>query len=432
MQAMNSISPIHHIHARLLELDDALVLAARRFGTPLYAYDLPTFLESWDLLKSALPEGTTLFYSVKANPNVSLLKALKNKGASFEVASDGEIKASLSIGIEAEKLLFVGPGKQQQELLDAKAAGIGILVAESHMEVRRIEELASSSPHRRTSVAVRINPGPSSGRISMGGNTPFGMTPTEALAVLREKHPAIDIIGIHGYLGTDLLNWEDIVSHTQLLLSSARELQKATAKSFRFVDLGGGFGIPYYHKDQSLDIQRLGQELDILFRHYRRDYPETILAMESGRFVAGPCGVFLCTVIDVKDIGDRRFAVLDGGKHAFGLADRYLGHRTLPFRVLDCRGLPSCKPVTLVGPLCTPADRLAVDQRMPLPQPGSIIAFYQAGAYGLTASPGLFLGHGFPCEVLLDHGRMGLARRRLGMDSLLPGQPTTIIWENAE
>ncbi len=427
---MNREPPTQHVPSHLLELDRSFTAAAERFGTPLYVYDLATFFAGWNAIRSIVPQTAILYYSVKANPNRSLLLALRDKGAHFEVASEGELHAVLAIEVDPERILFVGPGKTSSSLKKAIDAAVGIIVAESPTDFMRISKCASSFARSAVSVALRINPGEGSGRITMGGVTAFGMSPSEALAILRSEQSAVTIVGLHGYLGTGLLQWQDIVRHTHLLLDTGRDLQRLSGRPFLFIDVGGGFGIPYFPGDTALQIDPLRNNLRALFETYACDYPSTTLAMESGRYIAGPSGVFLTRVLDVKDASGHCFAIVDGGTNVMGLADRYLGQRALPFRVLNPGAGAENAEVTVVGPLCTPTDRLAVEQWVPKPSPGALLAFYQAGAYGLTAAPGLFLGHGFPAEVLLDRGRMTLIRERLDSHQMLAGQPEHKQWES--
>ena len=234
----------------------------------------------------------------------------------------------------------------------------------------------------------------------MGGATQFGMEPDNALSVLIDAnaYTNLEFIGLHGYLGTGILDWKIVLEHAQVILQVAETLQRESNREFSFIDIGGGFGIPYYDFDEPPDWDALHIPLANLVREYLRKHPQTkTFAVESGRFLIGPSGVFLTRVLDVKVSRGKWFVVLDGGINVFGYDNRYRGFRPTPIRVLDCVDT-KVQPITLCGPLCTSADRLATDILLPLPNIGGLVVFYQAGAYELTASPGLFLSHGFPCE----------------------------------
>ena len=420
---MAKIPPNHHI-PRDLSLSDELILqGAKQFGTPMYMYDRYKLEQNWGLLTNHLPDGIKIHYSVKANPSLAIIQTFSQLGANFEVASLGELKAVLRVGVSPSRIIFVGPGKTHSELHYAITRGLNALVGESTREVYDIQTLAQSLG-KRTRVALRINPGTGKGMLSMGGPTQFGMEPDAALNVLRvaSELTNVEIVGIHGYLGTQILDWRVILEHFRLLLQMSDELQQRSGKPFTFIDLGGGFGIPCYEADQALDLPALRSALSTLFEDYFQKYPTTeTVAVESGRFLVGSSGMFVTQVVDIKKNREQYFVILDGGINAFGGHDRYVGSRPMPIRVLDDN--KSCQEVlTLCGPLCTPLDRLAASVLLPMPKAGSLVVFYLAGAYGYTASPGLFLSHGFPCEVLATEDRLVLIRRRNAPDEAFSNQ----------
>jgi len=420
---MAKIAPNQHIPAGLTLTDEVLVQAASRFGTPLYVYDSALMEQRWNRLRGILPCNSVVFYSVKANPNVRIIGAFRKLGASCEVASLGELTAALAAGVPASDMIFVGPGKTQRELEFAVTHNIGAIVAESGCEVRRL--LALSETHGcSVRVAVRVNPGRGKGSISMGGATQFGMEAEAALGLLRESFgsTSLEIMGLHAYLGTGILTWQEVLENTQSILQMADHLQQDSGKELSFIDVGGGFGIPYFDREREPDWDGLVSPLAMIVDQYRLRHPYTkTLAFESGRFLIGPAGVFVTSVLDVKHRGHICFVILDGGINVFGGEDYYRGFRPPPVRVL-CEDGRTNEPITLCGPLCTPADRLAVDTLLPLPRIGELVAFYQAGAYRFTASPGLFLSHGFPCEVLAHEGQLSLIRERMTPERFLVAQ----------
>ena len=422
MTPMSKTPPNHLIPAGTLS-DDWLVRAARRFGTPIYVYDADGIERQWTLLKAGLPDGVDLFYSVKANPSLAVIQKFAKLGAEFEVASSGELAAVRRVGVHPSRVIFVGPGKTEAELRHAVAEGLYALVAESPREVRDVERLAEGRAER-VRVVLRINPGPGKGALSTGTVRQFGMEPEAALGVLRSASGLanVEIVGIHGYLGGQILDWKVILEHSRLILQTSENLQRASGREFKFVGLGGGFGIPFHDADQALDLSSLGPALADLVGEYRRRRPETErITVESGRFLAGPSGVFVAGVVEVKRIFDRNFVMLDGGINVFRGYDRTGGLKPTPVRVLGRpEGTP--EPLTLCGPLCTVSDRLSVDVLLPMPGIGDLVAYYMAGAYGYSSSPGLLLSHGFPCEVMADGEELALIRRSYSPEDLLSGQ----------
>lgn len=424
---MIRMPPNQHIPKDLALNDDDLAEAVSKFGTPLYLYDGSLIRARWKTLRSLLPKYVTVFYSAKANPNIWVINAFGKLGASCEVASFGELMAALRAGISASDLVFVGPGKSRCELRQAISRGVALVVVESTREIEEIQAL-SQELVRKTPVALRINPGRGKGSIRMGGITQFGMEAEVALGLLKTAHTleGIQIVGLHAYLGTGVLDWKHVLAHTKTILQTADRLQRQSGRALSFIDVGGGFGIPYHHRDKPTNWECMKEPIAELLNRYLTAHPQTeTIAVESGRFLIGPAGVFLASVLDVKRTKDTWFVILDGGINVFGGDDPYRGFRPPPIRIVGCEREYD-QPVTLCGPLCTTADRLATDLVLPMPQQGDVIAFYQAGAYRFSASPGLLLSHGFPREAMVKNGRFFLIRERLSPERFLRTQPDTL------
>lgn len=414
MSSIERFSPVEHIPHNLQLTDQVLVDIADRFGTPLYVYDADMVAARWKLLADMLPDSVHKLYSVKANPNVSILQILRHMGALFEVASGGEFNACMAAGVQAHDLVFVGPAKSSDELQLAVQSQILCLVVESLGEMRRVRQMAEGRAGK-VRIAVRVNPGAGRGRLAMGGETQFGMSRRDARLLVQEAADVehIEVIGVHGYLGTGILDVDAVLENSRAVLDVADELQDATGAEFTFLDLGGGFGIPYHTRDVEPNWLGLRSRLDDMIDGYRKKYPKTdFVCVESGRFIVGPCGVLVCRVIDVKPVAEKVFVALDGGTNIYPGDQRHLGGRPPPLRILGSSTSPAIT-ATICGPLCTPTDLLAQDIRIPQPSVGQLVGIYQAGAYGLTASPGLFLSHGFPSEVLVQRGEARLVRPRL-------------------
>lgn len=406
-----------------LSLDDGLLAkAAEEFSTPLYIYDAAMLDREWERLRLALPEGVKVCYSVKANPSLAVIDRFHKLGAGFEVSSPGELKAVSAVRPDLAGTFLVGPGKSTAELEQALKAGVPLIAVESSAELKRLWE-AASKLQQPTKALLRLNPGRAKGQQQMAGLTQFGMDPDEALAALGAdpNGAPVEIVGFHAFLGTRLLKAEDIAQNFKAVFETARELQSAANKRLPVLDLGGGFGVPMYEGEEWIDPVALKARLAPLFEEHLHHSPWTTgLMVESGRFLAASSGVFLTRVVDVKKVWGRNYVIVDGGLHAIGGRDPYLGARATPLRLVG-RDSPLAS-VTLCGPLCTPADRLAARITMPKPREGDLIALYLAGAYGLTASAGLFLSRGFPAEVVAENGTLRLVRQPLAYEALLAGQ----------
>ena len=383
--------------------EEWLVECARRFGTPLYIYDAGVARRRLNALKEMLPEGTGISYSLKANPAKELVALFAGLGCGVEVSSLGEFDVLSGLNLEDQMSLWVGPAKSDTELMAAVNGGC-LVVAESAREVARIENVANHCCFAAR-VALRINPGIRSGALSMAGSTQFGMEFTEALYLLRHgKESRVDICGIHGFLGTRLLDANKLAENISIVLDIATKLQVESGRRFSIVDVGGGFGVPLYEGEGRLAGKELKGLLVEDFGRYLDANPWTkVVGVESGRFLCSEAGVLLVKVVSVKEVHGTRFPIVDGGQNIIGGRDGYLGRKLTPMKLLSPSGRGEGR-YTICGPLCTPTDRLAVDVTMGNVTEGDIIAIYQAGAYCATASPGRFLGRGFAREIYHDEG----------------------------
>jgi diaminopimelate decarboxylase len=190
-------------------------------------------------LAGALPAGSTLYYSVKANPNIAIIQVLASLGASFEVASGGELRYVEAAGVPASKAIFLGPAKRRAEIAYAIERSVSLIVAESATEVATIRA-ESRLRETRTPVALRINPGQGRGKLSMGGETQFGMAPAQASELCRQYagDPHLEIVGVHGYLAARVLGWQDIVKHSRLILDASSEIAREASFEVCFAPRG--------------------------------------------------------------------------------------------------------------------------------------------------------------------------------------------------
>lgn len=411
---MKQSPPLEHVPPRLLSLDSSLWGAARQYGTPLYVYDLETIEESIRHLREALPRGCSLLYSLKANPNPALVKNFVRLGVGLEVCSSGELKVALGAGAEPGSVIVAGPGKHHDLLSLSIQSCVGFVVLESAGELRRSCELAERE-RLGFKALLRINPGQSGGGLlNMGGATQFGMDEETAAEIInvRRDYERVEIAGLHGYLGTGILEARNVINNTTRLLESFAKLQHDADWACEVVNVGGGFGIPYFAVDRSLNVSELAAGLEASVGSYLKSFPGQKIFFESGRFLVGPSGVFLTSVLDVKTVRDHVYVIVDGGTNCFDLGSQYLGMRSLPVRILGHEQSATTKAATICGPLCTPTDRLAAEVMIPQVEVGDVIAFFQAGAYGFTAARSLFLSHTSAAEALLERGETRLIRER--------------------
>lgn len=384
-------SPNQHIVEGIVD-DINLITLARKYNTPLYVYDKNVIKNQYKKLKKI---DSKIFYSVKANPFDDILQLLNGLDSYFEVVSLGELQKLKKNNIPFDKVLFVGPAKNEEELLYAIANNIGLIVVESKNELVKIEKI-SKELNKSINILIRINPQFNAGAtINMSGITQFGVEKKMAIEMLRSSYENINILGLHFYLGTNILDEKQIIQNTIDILKLVDEIEKITNINFTTIDIGGGFGVPYYQNDNDLDFDLLTIELNLILKKYSN---KDIL-LESGRFMIAHSGVFITKVVDIKVNFGAKFILLDGGTNFMGGDNKYRGFRISPIRVLNTT--KEQEVVTLVGSLCTSSDILAKDILLPNVKIGDYIAFYQVGAYNFTASPVLFLSHNLPKEILI-------------------------------
>jgi diaminopimelate decarboxylase len=382
-------------------------LAERVGSTPFYAYDRRLITDRVAQLRAALPADVHLHYAIKANPMPAVVQHLAGLVDGFDVASGGELKVVLDTTMLPDKISFAGPGKGERELRQAIAAGI-VINLESGRELDRIAAFAAETG-RRPKVAVRVNPDfelKSSGMKMGGGPKQFGVDAEIVPALLaRMKTLPVEFYGFHIFSGSQNLKAEAIIEAQTKTLELARRLAAHAPGPVRLLNLGGGFGIPYFPGEQPLDLAAVGANLAALMPDARRDFPEAEFVIELGRFFVGEAGLYVSRVIERKESRGQIFLVMDGGLHHHLAASGNFGQvvrKNYPVLVgsrVEAEG--EAQPASAVGPLCTPLDVLGDRMNLGHAREGDLVVVLQSGAYGLTASPTAFLGHPAPVEVLV-------------------------------
>lgn len=381
-------------------------LAERVGRTPFYAYDRGMINQRIAELRDALPSDIHLHYAIKANPMPALVQHMAGLVDGFDLASAGEMKIALDTLMPADKISFAGPGKGESELRQACAAGI-VVNLESELEMERLASVAAFLG-LRPKAAIRVNPDfelKSSGMKMGGGPKQFGIDTEQVLAILaRMATLPIDFHGFHIFSGSQNLKAEALMEAQIKTFDLARRLAKEAPGPVRLLNLGGGFGIPYFPGEQRLDLRSVGEHLKTLIPDARRDFPEAEFVIELGRYMVGESGVYVSRVLDRKVSRGHTFLVTDGGLHHHLSASGNFGQvirKNYPVVVANKVVADDPTIATLVGPLCTPLDLLG--DKMPLghAEVGDLVAIFQSGAYGMTASPNAFLGHPTPVEVLV-------------------------------
>lgn len=395
---------------------------AERFGTPFYIYDFDVIERQVVALRDVLPSVVELAYAVKANPALAVVAHLGRLGLGADVASGGELETVRRAGIGPERVVMTGPGKRDDELRAAVAAGIRAVTVESPGELARLEAIAAESG-RRQPVLLRaaVSDHARLERVRLVGDDgagKFGMDAADLTAAARTAvaSPYLDLLGLHAFGASNVLDAGALVEHVAATVRAARRLALAAGTTLRLVDAGGGLGIPYEPDEQSLDLIRLGSGLNAITQTWAADplLAEARLLLEPGRFLVGPAGAYVARVVDRKTVDGAAVAILDGGVHHV-LRPALVGqeHR---IRAVSARSQAVASgpmvPVTVAGPLCSGLDVFSQAAIMTPPEVGDLIAILDVGAYGFTESMPLFLSHPIPAEVAMRAGRAELIRPR--------------------
>ncbi|MBF9129256.1 type III PLP-dependent enzyme [Plantactinospora sp. S1510] len=399
---------------------------ADRFGTPVYVYDGDLLRQRYESLRSRLHPDVDVFYSVKANPNISICGLFGALGAGIEVSSMAELVTAERAGVDPADVIFLGPGKSAAELRACCERGIHAVVCESLDEVLALDAMEIADGMR---VVLRINPDfdTHGSRLSMGGKPrQFGIDEE----ILRDRPAALTglrrvrVVGIHAYLGTRILDASTVLHNTRGILGTAEAIAGILDIPLEVVDIGGGWGVPYFDNETDLDGDEAVDGVNQAVSAFLERHPGTRIITELGRYLVGWCGTYVVRARYVKRSKGEWFVVADGGTnhHMAAVGIGSFVKRNFPIRSLSRPDEPAEETYTVTGPLCTPNDVVGKRVRLPEVRPGDLLGVARSGAYGPSASPVLFLSHGHPAEVLLLDGEAHLIRHRDTVDDLLRSQ----------
>jgi diaminopimelate decarboxylase len=381
-------------------------LAQRVGSTPFFAYDRQRLTARIGALRAHLPAGIAINYAIKANPMPAVVQHLAHLVDGFDVASAGEMITALDTPVPATRISFAGPGKTDVELAQAVAADVTLHV-ESEGELARLVGLASGMG-MRPRIALRVNPDfrLKGAGMQMGGSPQqFGIDAERVPNVLaRLGNAPVEFVGFHVYGGSQVLSLDGLKAAQEQTVELVRRLAAQAPAPVRHLNLGGGFGIPYFPADVPLDLPAVGQHLAGLLAGLRADLPDARLIIELGRYIVGECGIYVSRIVDRKDSRGQVFLVTDGGLHHHLAASGNFGQvirRNFPVAIGTRMEEPACETVSIVGCLCTPLDLLADRVYLPRADVGDLVVIFQSGAYGFSASPTAFLGHPPPAQVLV-------------------------------
>jgi diaminopimelate decarboxylase len=379
--------------------------AMNKSSEPIFIYSKCIVEQRIALLRNILPVEIGIHYAVKSNPFAPLLSFIAPLVDGFDIASGGELKRLIAAELADQHVSFAGPGKSEEEISLALDHGV-VLIAESSYQLATINRLAAFK-EMQAPVMVRINDHQQvsgTGLSMSGANSFFGIDKDEFSAIVpvwTARFPHLSFTGLHLFHGSQNLNLEALqasLMQTADLISNIDVPNKP-----KIINIGGGLGIPYAPKDRPLDVGRLKDAYARVVDGIRTRFGHVKICTELGRFISGPAGLYVCRVLDKKSTAGNTFIVTNGGLHHFSAATGNFGQvlkKNHPIWPLHPNLDAPDQSVTISGRLCTPIDVFAKGVTLPPLEIGDALVFFQAGAYGPTASPGEFLSHPGCREIL--------------------------------
>ena len=407
------MKPLGPIPAGFEAIDDELAISGRKASdlaaeagrTPLFVYSRAMIDERVARLRAAMPDRLRMNYAIKANSYAPLLEHLAGLVDGLDIASGGELAMVEAAGVGGDRVSFAGPGKRDTEIEAAIRTGV-TLNLESENEARRalaIGEKLGVTPR----LAIRVNPDfelKGSGMKMGGGAKPFGVDAERVPALAREIIGAgCEFRGLHIFTGSQALDADAVIETQANTLDLAHRIASEADVDLPKLNMGGGYGIPYFNGDTPLDIEQVGAALEERFANLPDTLAGAELFIELGRYIVGEAGVYLTRILDRKESHGETYLVTDGGLHHQLAASGNFGtvvRRNYPLAIASHFDAEPTEVANVVGCLCTPLDRLADKAHLPHAEVGDLVAVFCAGAYGASASPSAFLGQG-PAEEML-------------------------------
>ncbi|MFE6375622.1 alanine racemase [Bacillus subtilis] len=391
----------------------------QRTGTPAYIYDVTTIERKIKQIQTSMHDKTELFYSLKANPNPSIVKLIYDAGANLEICSLLELEIAMQIKASPKRVLYLGPGKTKEEIRAVLEFGVEYFIIESFQELELINEMASRLKRKvKAGIRFNLNSSAKGSKLIMGGKPrQFGIDEEQAETLIdtAQKMKNIMINGIHVYNGTRILQSDVLVDNTKYILEFAQKLYNKHPFNLQYVDIGGGMGIPYFNNETELDFEQAAVSINQSIEEFHQKVCKPVkILLESGRFIVGESGVYTTKVLYTKESKGVKFAITDGGTNHH-MAAGGMGNalkKNFPVKTLNKMNKPLTEQYNIAGPLCTPNDVIAKRLETPALEPGDLIGIMNAGAYGLTASPVLFLSHFIPAEVLVKENKLKIIREK--------------------
>jgi diaminopimelate decarboxylase len=396
---------------------------AERYGTPFYLYDADAINKRINRIRESLEGLVKVFYAVKANPNLELLRAVRGVADGLDISSGGELEQASLAEFNMANLSFAGPAKTTAEITASIEKGIGCISVESMRELVTCAEIAKQLGIP-ANIVIRVNPQflNRSFGMKMGGKPiQFGIDEEEidaALAMILANEENLNFQGIHIYPGSQCFDVTGIAESVKNTFSIVQRIEASTSLKCRTINLGGGFGVSHGDSGHEMDIDALTAVLMPILRAFcNSSIVKRKIILELGRFLTANAGIYVVRVVSSKQSRSKAFFMVDGGLHHHLAAAGMFGTALRSNYILKNLSRPNASNIrcNVAGPSCNPTDLLGIDIELPQPELGDLIAIMKSGSYGFTASPLLFLGRNTPSELIKHNGRIFLGRRSMSM-----------------
>ena len=399
--------------------DVPLPQIAAEVGTPFYCYSSATITRHYLVFREALKGlDPSIYFAMKANSNLAVLRTLADLGAGCDGVSGGEFQVALTAGVKAAKIVFSGVGKTDEEIQLAVAGGVGQINVESEAELASVSRIASALG-KTVRIALRVNPDVAAGthdKISTGRKEDkFGIDWSLVPGLYRKARalPGISATAIAVHIGSQITS----LAPFEAAFTKVRDLTlqlRAEGFEINHLDLGGGLGIPYDHLSNTTPPSPA--EYGDMVRRVLGGLG-CKLSFEPGRLIVGNAGIMVAKVVVMKDSPAKKFAIVDAAMNDLVRPAMYgARHEILP--VIEAPLSPGLTPVDVVGPICETSDRFAQDYPLPPLKAGDLVAFMTAGAYGASMSSAYNSRPLIP-EVMVQGDRYAVVRRRPSLAEML-------------
>ncbi len=397
-----------------------LILKSKR---PFFVYNLEKIKEKFFSLKDSLPKKFEIYYSMKANSNMNIVKFLYELGCGIEIASLGELKTAMKVGVSPSKVVFAGPGKDDKEIFQALKSGIKSVNVESSNELLRVNKIAKKL-NRVQNVSIRVNPSFEimESALQMGGDSQkFGidLEKIKKLEKILLKLKHVNLTGVHVFAATQIFTKSLVIKNFENTVKTAEIVKKTLKRNLKIVDVGIGLGIPYGENEREIELKGLKNALQNVVDGSEIGDSTTFL-IETGRFLVAESGYYVTKVLDKKVSRSKTFVICNGGiNHLLRPALIGTAH---PIEVITKKKLKKFETVSIGGPLCTSLDFFVKDVRLPTLEIGDYVVVKNSGAYGYAESMPYFLSHDFADEYVCLNGEIKLVRRGRNIDDILSEQ----------